>query len=111
MAAPPGNRNAAHGRKWQEAIDRALKRFEDKRSKIQAGQALDRIAKKVVKAALEGDWWAVTEIGNRLDGKPAQTIDFNNHTPNARELSDSELLERIERAVHAPGAVGAQTGQ
>lgn len=110
MAAPYGNKNAANSKRWKAAIDDALKGFEDKRRRLKAGQALERIARTVVEAALDGDWWAVAEIGNRLDGKPAQTIDFTDHTPNARELSDSQLLERLERALHTAGAVGTQTG-
>lgn len=111
MAGPPiGNQNASKGKRWQEAIDKACKQFADKELKVKAGQALDRIAHKVVQAALEGDWWAVTEIGNRLDGKPAQSIDFTDHTPYARELSDSQLLERLERARDAAGTVESPAG-
>lgn len=108
--APKGNRNSAKGREWAAAIERVLRTYENKRRKISKGQALERIAVTVLEEALDGGFWAIQEIGNRLDGKPAQSIDFTDHTPNARELSDEQLLERIERAIHAAGAVEPQTG-
>lgn len=117
MAAPFGNKNGTKAKRWTEAIDKALKRYtraktegDSPQEAVKAGEALDAIAVTVVEAALGGDWWAVTEIGNRLDGKPAQSIDFTDHTPNARELSDDQLLERIERALHVAGAVEPPTG-
>jgi hypothetical protein len=73
--APLGNHNAAKGRRWADALHKALIRFQDPEQRIQAGQALDRIAERVVLMALAGDKDAITEIGNRLDGKPGQSID------------------------------------
>ena len=96
--APAGNKNAQKGKRWLEALDKALKRYADPEQKIAAGQALDRIAKLVVKEALEGAYWAIEEIGNRLDGKPSQSIDFTGEITHVRELSDSQLIERLERA-------------
>jgi len=72
--APVGNSNAAKGKRWQDALVKALARFTSEDGKIQAGQALDKIAENVVLKALIGDKDAITEIGNRLDGKPAQAV-------------------------------------
>ena len=72
MAAPLGNRNSAKGRLWAKALEAALAQYTDDR--IKCGEALDVIARNVIIAALAGDWDAVTEIGNRLDGKPAQAL-------------------------------------
>jgi hypothetical protein len=75
MAGPPsGNRNAAKGYRWHDAIHRALTRYCDPEQEVAAGRALDKIAEKLVKAALKGDQYAITEIGNRLDGKAAQSL-------------------------------------
>lgn len=68
----PGNRNAAKGMRWRDALNKALAQYT--RDDLKAGEALDRIAQNVVIAALGGDWDAIAEIGNRLDGKPAQAI-------------------------------------
>ncbi len=51
---------------WREALRKAvLKRVEKE-------QNLDRIARAVVTKAVDGDIVAAKEIGDRLDGKPAQ---------------------------------------
>lgn len=70
MAAPLGNQNATRAKKWREAIMRALAR---KSGSVDAG--LDAAADKLAVMAIDGgDKWALEEIGNRLDGKPAQVI-------------------------------------
>lgn len=66
MAAPVGNTNRTKGKAWFDAL----------RKECVQRKALDLIAKKVVDAALAGEQWAITEIGNRMDGKPAQSMDL-----------------------------------
>ena len=68
--APLGNQNARKAKIWQQAIKRALARMAD--STVDVG--LDRLADKLVSAAVEGEQWAVIEIGNRIDGRPAQAL-------------------------------------
>ncbi len=68
----PGNQNAKKGSKWRNAIDKALKQYET--WDVKRGQALHSVALKVVDSALNGDMTAIREIGDRLDGKPAQAI-------------------------------------
>lgn len=92
MAAPLGNQNAAKGKRWQDALVKALARFETEDGKIKAGQALDKVAEMVVLKALAGDKDSIAEIGNRLDGKPAQAIVGDDDQP----LS---VLHRIERVI------------
>lgn len=70
MGAPVGNQNAARGRQWRAAIERAL----DKRGGFDRTQALDAIAEKLLAACDEGDIAALRELGDRLEGKPAQAI-------------------------------------
>lgn len=70
MGAPVGNQNARNAKVWQQAIKRALARASGKN--VDAG--LDVLADKVVSAAQMGEQWAIKEIGERLDGKPAQVI-------------------------------------
>jgi len=74
VAAPLGNQNARKAKRWQDALNKALARYESEDGKIRAGEALDKIAEGVVIDALAGDKDARAEIGNRLDGKPAQAI-------------------------------------
>ena len=69
--APIGNKNAVNGKRWREAILRALARKTN--SSVDAG--LDAAADKLVSLAIDhGEQWAILEMGNRLDGKPAQSV-------------------------------------
>jgi hypothetical protein len=67
MGAPIGNQNKVKGKKWQDALKRALSRKGESLSK-----GLDLVADQVVIAAINGDQWAIKEIGERMDGKAAQ---------------------------------------
>lgn len=70
MAAPVGNQNAARAKKWREAIMRSLARKSGT-----VDQGLDAAADKLATLAIDdGDKWALEEIGNRIDGRPAQAI-------------------------------------
>jgi hypothetical protein len=73
MAAAQGNTYAAKDRKWASMLAVALETY--KGPGVEQGKALRMIAEVVVKKALEGDRDAIQEIGNRLDGKPAQAIE------------------------------------
>lgn len=72
MAAPKGNQYAKKGRAWADALNRALKQYND--GDVRTGDALRRIANKVIEKALEGEDRAIQEIGDRLDGRPAQSV-------------------------------------
>lgn len=73
MAAPHGNQNAVKAKAWEGALRAALAQYEDK-GKVKKGEALRKVAEAVVQRALVGDKDAWKEIGDRLDGKPAQAI-------------------------------------
>ena len=66
MAAPLGNDNAKRTKPWRDAIDRALAQDDGKR--------LRSIAERLLDKAAEGDMTAIKELGDRLDGRPAQSI-------------------------------------
>jgi hypothetical protein len=76
--APLGNQNAANATAWRDALRYALANFQrepkDGVSGVSRGQALRKIAEQVVQQALSGNLAAIQEIGNRLDGKPAQPV-------------------------------------
>lgn len=69
--APLGNQNARKAKRWESAITRALAKVADGAG-VEAG--LDKLASQLVRAAEAGEQWALIEIGNRLDGKPAQVV-------------------------------------
>jgi hypothetical protein len=68
--APEGNDNATRGMEWRQAIKRALAHKSGKTFR----EGLDQVAKQLVDAACAGDQWAIREIGDRSDGKPAQEV-------------------------------------
>ena len=65
----PGNQNAKKGKLFYDALRVALVQ-EDRKS-------LRKITDKLVKAAEEGDAWAVKEIMDRMDGKPVNTTELS----------------------------------
>lgn len=73
MSAPPGNRNAAKAKLWSEAIKRAVTRRAN-----QSGRGfieeLDALAEEFLQAVQAGDIVAWKELGDRLEGKPAQQV-------------------------------------
>lgn len=71
MAAPINAKGAKSDKLWRDAIMRAVKR---RMSGEGDPQALDKLVDKCVDMGLEGDMQAIKEIGDRLDGRPAQAI-------------------------------------
>lgn len=67
MAAPVGNSNAKKGKEWFDAL----------RKECVQRDALRKIASVVVDKAIAGEQWAIQEVGNRLDGKPAQAVEVS----------------------------------
>jgi hypothetical protein len=58
---------------WANAVRRAVsRRLENVEGKP---QKIERLADKLVEFAMDGQGWAMKEIGERLDGKPAQVIE------------------------------------
>jgi hypothetical protein len=97
MAAPVGNQFARKAKIWEQALKRALARYSGET--VDAG--LDRLADRMVKAAMETDDHSAAaliaeKIGDRMDGKPAQAIVGDDDYAPVR-------VEKIERTVvHAP---------
>ncbi len=86
MAAPLGNQNAAKGKQFLEALRRALAADDWRRLK-EAAEAL-------ATAAASGEPWAIEQVANRLDGKPAQqTILTGDH-----EGGPIQVLTGVPRA-------------
>lgn len=68
--APLGNNNAGKNRLWSLAIKKALK----KRSKSEQLEELEDLAEVLLDKCKEGDMAALKELGDRLEGKPNQSI-------------------------------------
>lgn len=91
--APKGNQHAARGKYWRDTIDWALRNYEG--SAVERGQALRKIAFRLIESALEGDHAAIREIGDRLDGKPAQSHEVEANINDTRERSKTEVAARL----------------
>ena len=94
--APKGNNNATKSRRWAQAIDKALKQYNE--GDVEKGFALDAIAKKLVKQAIQGDSnefkEAFKEIGDRIDGKALASIELSGELQ-ISDLTDAEIDKRI----------------
>ena len=64
MGAPVGNQNAVKGKQFYDALRRALAQNDWER--------LRKAAEVLADKAAAGEPWAIAELANRLDGKPAQ---------------------------------------
>jgi hypothetical protein len=90
--APLGNQNAKNAKIFQQAIKRALARASN--ATVDAG--LDRGCDALVAAFFAGEQWAIKEVADRLDGKPAQAIVGDPDQP--LEVN----INKIERALVRP---------
>lgn len=90
MAAPIGSNNFAKNKPWADAIARALARKAEGKE-----NGLNLVADQLVNAALNGDQWAIKEIGDRTDGKAAQSVTVGGD-------QDAPLVHKIVREVVYP---------
>ena len=80
--APIGNQNARkENRLWGETIRRAVAQNDS--------QKLRNLADKLIELAAAGDVSALREVGDRLDGKPAQQVQLSGD-------ADAPLVVRVE---------------
>lgn len=94
MAAPKGNRNAAKGKWWNEAVRKAVSRPSDQKDdEGKPVKQLDLIAQKLVSEALDGNIQAIREVGDRLDGKAPQEVELNDKTDHTG--SNLDLANRL----------------
>lgn len=80
MAAPLGNTNSSSdNRLWGNTIRRAIAQGDPEK--------LRKIADKLIELASEGDMQAMKELGDRIDGKAAQSVAVTG--PNGEALTVS----------------------
>lgn len=77
MAAPLGNNNNVKGKRWQQAIDRALER----RGRGDRIRALDDLADKYLEEVERSGILGYREFGDRMDGKAVQTLASDPENP------------------------------
>ena len=69
MAAPKKAVGPKSDKMWRDAIMLAIKRDPDGK-----GKHIDKLARTLIAKAADGDVQALKEIGDRLDGKPSQSV-------------------------------------
>lgn len=86
MGAPVGNQNAVkENRRWANALNRAIAQDDGKR--------LRDAAEKLLDSASIGEPWAIKELADRLDGKPAQVIIGDSDNPLALEVIERRIVD------------------
>ena len=89
MGAPLGNTNGSkQNRLWGETIRRAVAQND--------AVKLRGIADKLVEMALAGDVAAMREMGDRLDGKPAQQVQLSG------DADGAPIRHRVEQVIVDP---------
>lgn len=74
---------------WADAVRRAVhRRLENEEGKP---QKIERLADKLVEFALDGEGWAMKEIGERLDGKAPQAIETTGNLTVSIAKDDADL--------------------
>ena len=68
--APNGNTNAVKGMECRQALKRALSRKSGKTYR----EGLDKVMDEYVTQACAGESWAIRDMIDRLDGKPAKAV-------------------------------------
>lgn len=91
----PGNQNAYKHKPWADALRRAMARYEGGKE-----NALNLIADQTVKLAVSGEQWAIKEIGDRTDGKAAQSVTVSGD-------EDQPLVHKLVREIVRPDHKGS----
>jgi hypothetical protein len=92
MPFQPGNRANPGGRPKDQLFTDRLRMAlleDDKKAKR---RKLDLVVDSLVANAIAGESWAVTQIADRLDGKPHQTSEVTHNTKSVTEMTRDELL-------------------
>ena len=96
MAAPINNNGGRKSDKlWRDALILAVKRTADETiiaAEDPKAPMIVKMAAKCVGAAVGGDLQAMKEIGDRIDGKPHQSMDIaTTHERSVRDWTEAEL--------------------
>lgn len=85
---------------WADAVRLAIHR-EEQEPDGQIRKRLNIIADNLCRMAMAGDMQAIKEVGDRLDGRPAQAI------IGAGEDGEHEVIHKIVREIVRPPSSGS----
>lgn len=90
---PKGKSGPKSDKIWADAIRRAVHGYheeKDENGKVRKTRWLNKLAENLVVSASGGDTAAMKEIGDRLDGKPHQSVSGDiNHTHTVNDMLNS----------------------
>ena len=92
----PGNQNAAKAKRWEAAVVRALEAWPNKPDSTGCSPlmiGLNEAAHQFVKGTMGGELPFLKELGDRMDGKAAQT------TTIAGDAENPVVITSIERRI------------
>ena len=91
--APQGNSNASKGKIWNDALRKAIVQDDKKR--------VNDAIEKLLDLAAAGEQWAIKELADRLDGRPAQSVELSSDPDNpfsilhGMDTSAASLIAKI----------------
>ena len=94
-------------RMWRNAVHLAVKRYVDG-SDV---KALTRLAEKLVEKGMSGDIAALKEIGDRLDGRPKQSVDLAMSEPITEIVHTIVYPDRETVEPSPPASNGADSAE
>lgn len=98
MAAPYGNQNAAKAKVWRDAINRALEYWPEVPPCLSVNRGITEAAHEFVRTMMEGkDIAFFRELGDRLDGKPAQAITGDAEADPVQVVGRIELVSLLPK--------------
>ena len=97
MAAPKKAVGPKSDKMWRDALMVAVKRLTDDGTKT---KKLYLLADALINKALAGDVSALKEIGDRLDGKPAQAVELGGIGGGAIKVEDVTTIEAARRIAY-----------
>lgn len=96
--APLGNENSGKGKRWSAALERAVERMADptidpdvplERNAFMRG--IDDLADRFIAATRASDLGYFKEFGDRIEGKPHQTVGHSGDVTVVIDGSDANL--------------------
>ena len=90
----PGNTNASRGRRWSQAVERAVDAWPERAVSLSINKGIDNAAYEFVAEMMaKKDLGFFKEFGDRIEGKPAQslTLEGNPDAPLAHKIELTAL--------------------
>ena len=109
MSAPAGNQNARRAKELRDALNYALNNFEN--SAVKKGQALRALGNKLVEMGLDGNLAAIKEIGDRIDGKSAQTTIIEDDNRDIEDFNIDELKQMLSDSLREDASADKKKDQ